>query len=295
MQRKWLTLTIAILFIATITLASCGGTPSENGDTFSFSVTGSNTVQPLSVVWAEAFMGQRSDVNIAVSGPGSGVGIAALIDGTTEIAQSSRLIKQSEIDQAQANGISPYEIKVAGDALAVVVHPSNPISELTIAQLSAIYAGQITNWQELGGEDLTIVALSRDTNSGTHVFFKETVVQMRGLSTEDTSLEYGSNVLFLPSTSAGTEETAKNTQAIFYPGLAYVTADVQTLAIKRTADDLAVLPSVETAKDGTYPLVRPLLYYTNGAPTGAIKDFIDYCLSPDGQAKVIEVGYVPVQ
>lgn len=295
--RKWLTLAIAALFVTAVVLAGCGATPNGNGngDTLSFSITGSNTVQPLSVVWAEAFMNQRPEVSIAVSGPGSGVGIAALIDSTTDIAQSSRLIKQSEIDQAQANGVNPYEITVAQDALAVVVHPSNPVSELTIAQLSAIYSGQITNWQELGGDDLPIVVLSRDTNSGTHVFFKETVVQMRGLATEDTSLEYGSNVLFLPSTSAGVEETAGNPRAIFYPGLAYVTADVQALAIKRTADDPAVLPSVETAKDGTYPVVRPLLYYTNGAPTGVIKDFIDYCLSSAGQAKVLEVGYVPVQ
>ncbi|MBE0430918.1 MAG: phosphate ABC transporter substrate-binding protein [Dehalococcoidia bacterium] len=297
MMRKWLTLAIAALFITAIVLAGCPGDPNGdgNGDTLSFSITGSNTVQPLSVVWAEAFMDQRSEVSIAVSGPGSGVGIAALIDGTTEVAQSSRLIRQSEIDQAQARGVNPYEITVAQDALAVVVHPSNPVTELTIAQLSAIYSGQITNWQELGGEDLPIVVLSRDTNSGTHVFFKETVVQMRGLATEETSLEYGPNVLFLPSTSAGIEETAGNTRAIFYPGLAYVTADVQALAIKRTADDPAVLPSVETAQDGTYPVVRPLLYYTNGAPAGVIKDFIDYCLSPAGQARVVDVGYVPVQ
>jgi len=295
--RKWLTLAIAALFVTAVVLAGCGATPNGNGngDTLSFSITGSNTVQPLSVVWAEAFMNQRPEVSIAVSGPGSGVGIAALIDGTTGIAQSSRLIRQSEIDQAQANGINPYQITVAQDALAVVVHPSNPVTELTIAQLSAIYSGQITNWQELGGEDLPIVVLSRDTNSGTHVFFKETIVQMRGLPTEDKSLEYGPNVLFLPSTSAGINETAGNPRAIFYPGLAYVTADVQALAIKRTADGPDVLPSVETAKDGTYPVVRPLLYYTNGAPTGVIKDFIDYCLSPAGQAKVLEVGYVPVQ
>jgi phosphate transport system substrate-binding protein len=296
MKRKWMTLAIAALFVTAVMLAACGATPNGNGngDTLSFSITGSNTVQPLSVVWAEAFMTQRPDVSIAVSGPGSGVGIAALIDSTAEIAQSSRLIKQSEIDQAQAKGVNPYEVLVAADALAVVIHPSNPVTELTIAQLSAIYTGQITNWQELGGEDQPIVALSRDTNSGTHVFFKEVVVQMEGLPTQDRSLEYGPDVLFLPSTSAGLEETASNPRAIFYAGLAYVTNQVETLAIKKTAGDPAVLPSVETAVDLTYPLVRPLLYYTDGAPTGVIKDFIDYCLSAAGQAKVLEVGYVPV-
>jgi phosphate transport system substrate-binding protein len=176
-----------------------------------------------------------------------------------------------------------------------VVHPSNPVSELTIVQLSAIYTDQITNWSEVGGNDAPIVALSRDTNSGTHVFFKEHVVQMAGLPTADTSLEYGSKVLFLPSTKEGVDEVARNPNAIFYPGLGYVTGAVKPLAIKRTADTPGVLPSVETALDGSYPIARPLLFYTNGEPTGAIKAFVDYCLSSEGQAKVTEVGYVPLQ
>ena len=293
-RRKWLIPAATALLVAAIVLSGCNGGGNGGPTEQSFSITGSNTVQPLSVLWAEEFMAANSDVSIAVSGPGSGVGIAALIDGTAEIAQSSRKIKQSEIDQATAKGVNPYEILVAADALAVVVHPSNPVSELTVAQLSAIYTGQITNWQELGGDDLDIVVLSRDTNSGTHVFFKEVVVQMEGLPTQDKSLEYGPNVLFLPSTSAGIEETAKNPRAIFYAGLAYVTADVETMAVKKTADDPGVLPSVETAVNLTYPLVRPLLYYTNGQPTGIIKAFVDYCLSAAGQAKVLEVGYVPV-
>jgi phosphate transport system substrate-binding protein len=126
------------------------------------------------------------------------------------------------------------------------------------------------------------------------VFFKEHVVQMAGLPTEDTSLEYGSQVLFLPSTQEGVSEVARNANAIFYPGLGYVTSEVKALAIKRTPEDPAVLPSVETALDGTYPISRPLLYYTDGEPEGVIKAFIDYCLSEEGQAKVTEVGYVPL-
>jgi phosphate transport system substrate-binding protein len=175
------------------------------------------------------------------------------------------------------------------------VNPSNPVSELTIKQLSAIYTGKITNWKEVGGNDAPIVVLSRDTNSGTHVFFKEHVVQMAGLPTADTSLEYGPKVLFLPSTEEGVSEVAKNPNAIFYPGLGYVTSAVKPLAIKKTADSAGVLPSVQTALDGTYPIARPLLFYTNGAPTGAIKAFIDYCLSSEGQEKVTEVGYVPLK
>jgi len=261
----------------------------------SFKIIGSNTVTPLTAVWAEEFMTVNPEVNIAVSGPGSGVGIANLINGTTDIAQVSRKMKAKECEQAEGQGVHPYEIQVATDALSVVVHPSNPVSELTIAQLSAIYTNEITSWKEVGGSDAPIVAIARDTNSGTHVFFKEHVVQMQGLETENKELEYGQDVLLLPSTEGGVTEVAKNPNAIFYPGLGYVTGEVKPLAIKKTAADPAVLPSVETALDGTYPIARPLLYYTNGEPTGVIKDFIDYCLSTEGQARVLDVGYVPLQ
>jgi phosphate transport system substrate-binding protein len=261
----------------------------------SFKVIGSNTVTPLTSVWAEEFMKANPKVNIAVSGPGSGAGIAALINGTTDICQASRTIKEKEIEQAQANGVEPYEIQVATDALSVVVHPGNPVSELTIAQLSLIYTGKITNWKEVGGNDASIVVISRDTNSGTHVFFKEHVVQMKGLPDEDKSLEYGPKVLFLPSTEEGVSEVAKNPGAIFYPGLGYVTGEVKPLAIKKTTDSSGILPSIETALDGTYPVARPLLYYTNGVPADITKAYIDYCLSSEGQAKVTEVGYVPLK
>ena len=261
----------------------------------SFNVIGSNTVTPLTAVWAEDFMKTNPKVNIAVSGPGSGAGIAALINGTTVICQASREIKQKEIDEAKANGVEPYEIQVATDALPVIVHPSNPVSELTIAQLSAIFTNQITNWTEVGGNDAPIVVISRDTNSGTHVFFKEQVVQMKGLDTENEELEYGPEVLFLPSTEGGVTETANNPNTIFYPGLGYLNDTVKPLAIKKTADDAAVLPSIETALDGTYPVARPLLYYTNGEPAGVIKAFVDYCLSSEGQAKVTNIGYVPLK
>ena len=278
---------VVALIVTIIALGGRGGS--------SIKIIGSNTVTPLSSVWAEEFMKTYPDVSIAVSGPGSGVGIAALINDTTDICQASRKIKQTEIDQAEANGVEPYEIQVATDALSVVVHPSNPVSELTIVQLSAIYTGEITNWQEVGGNDTPIVAISRDTNSGTHVFFKEHVVQMQGLPTEDKSLEYGGDILMLPSTEEGVSQVADNPNAIFYPGLGYVTEEVKPLAIKKTVDSTGVLPSVQTALDGTYPIARPLLFYTDGEPTGVTKDFIDYCLSSEGQEKVIEVGYVPLE
>lgn len=311
MTKKWIIIPLMVLLAATIIISSCNESTNTTNPTTtamtssspttgselsgSFSIIGSNTVTPLTTVWAEEFTNMNPKVNIAVSGPGSGVGIADLINGTTDICQASRTMKQTEIDQAHDVGVEPYEIQVATDALSVVVNPSNPVSELTIAQLSAIYTGKITNWKEVGGDDAPIVALSRDTNSGTHVFFKEHVVQMAGLPTEDKSLEYGSKILLLPSTEEGVSEVAKNPNAIFYPGLGYVTDEVKPLAIKRTADDAGVLPSIATALDGTYPISRPLLYYTNGEPTGIIKAFIDYCLSAAGQAEVTEVGYVPLE
>ena len=299
--KKWLVLPVSLLIVVALVLAGCSSstttpTPTTTAPALSGSIKiiGSNTVTPLSSVWAEDFMKMNPKVSIAVSGPGSGVGIAALIDGTTDICQSSRLITSSEIDKAKTNGVNPYEIKVANDALSVVVNPSNPVSELTIAQLSAIYTNKITNWKELGGNDTPIVAMGRDTNSGTHVFFKEHVVQMASLPTEDKKLEYGSKVLLLPSTEEGVSQVASNPNAIFYAGLGYVTKQVKPLAIKKTASDPAVKPSVETALNGTYPIARPLLFYTNGAPAGVIKAFIDYCLSVEGQKKVTEVGYVPL-
>ena len=297
LTKKWFIPLAAMLLLA-IVLAGCSSTstpgPATSVLSGSFKIIGSNTVTPLSAVWAEDFMKANPEVSIAVSGPGSGAGIAALIDSTTDICQSSRAIKQSEIDQAKANGVNPYEIQVASDGLSVVVNPSNPVSELTIAQLSTIYTNQITNWKEVGGSDIPIVVLSRDTNSGTHVFFKEHVVQMAGLPTQDTKLEYGSKVLFLPSTEEGVSEVARNPNAIFYPGLGYVTSQVKLVKIKKTASDPGILPSAATVLDGTYPISRPLLFYTNGVPTGIIKTFIDYCLSPEGQEKVTEVGYVPL-
>lgn len=296
MKKGWRSPVLMLGTILIITLAGCADNVGDGGGlSGSIKIIGSNTVTPLTAIWAEEFMELHPGVGIAVSGPGSGAGFAALINGVTDICQVSREIKQKEIDQANAHGIYPYEIQVATDALAVVVHPSNLVSELTIEQLSGIYTNRITNWKEIGGSDSPVVALARDTNSGTHVFFKEHVVQMKGLPHADKSLEYGASVLLLPSTEEGVTEVTRNANAIFYPGLGYVTDRVRPLGIKKTAGDVAVLPSLATALDGSYPIVRPLLFYTNGAPTGVIKAFIDYCLSPVGQQIVADLGYVPLK
>ena len=260
----------------------------------SFKIIGSNTITPLSSIWAENFMKVNNKVSIAVSGPGSGAGIAALIDGTTDICQASRAIKATEMEQAKAKGVNPNEIQVATDALSVVVNPSNPVNELTFAQLSAIYTNQITNWKEVGGNDAPIVVFSRDNNSGTFAYFLEDVVQMPGLPTADKTLQYGGKVLMLPSTEEGISQVAGNPNAICYAGFGYVNDTVKTIGVKKTLNDAAVKPSVENALNGSYPISRPLFYYTNGAPSGIIKAYIDFCLSAEGQQEVLTAGFVPL-
>jgi phosphate transport system substrate-binding protein len=299
--KKYL-LPLALIMALALVFAGCStaSTPTSTTSTIpaltgSFKIIGSNTVTPLTAVWAENFMKANSKVSIAVSGPGSGVGIASLIDRTTDICQSSRLITQSEIDQAKAKGVNVYQIQIATDALSVIVNPANPISELTITQLSAIYTGRITNWKELGGKDAPILVMARDTNSGTYTYFKEAVVQMAELPAKDTKLEYGNKVLMLPSTEEGVSQVASNPNAIFYAGLGYLNNTVKAIGVKKTANDPAVKPSVETALAGTYPISRPLSYYTNGAPTGTIKAYIDFCLSAVGQQEVLAAGFVPLK
>lgn len=234
-------------------------------------------------------MKANQKVSIAVSGPGSGVGIAAFIDGTTDICQASRPITADEIAKAKANGHTTNEIIVAYDGLAIVVNKNNKVNELTMEQLSNIYAGKITNWSEVGGDNATIVAISRDSNSGTHLFFKEHVVQMK-----DKKAEYGTQVLFLPSTESGITEISSNSKAIFYAGLGYVSKDVKVLGIKKAASAAAVLPSIKTVHDKSYPASRPLFFYIDGEPKGAIKAFIDFAKSKDGQKVVEDMGFVPL-
>jgi phosphate transport system substrate-binding protein len=179
--------------------------------TGTFKIIGSNTVTPISTVWAEQFMKANPKVSIAVSGPGSGVGIAALIDGTTDICQSSRPITQDEIAKAKANNRNPVEFTIAYDGVAIVVNTANPVKELTTDQIAAIYTGKVTNWKDFSVKDSPIVVLSRDSSSGTYAFFKEHILQ-----TKDKKADYGEKTLYLPSTEAGISEVTRNDKAIFY-------------------------------------------------------------------------------
>lgn len=251
---------------------------------------GSDTLVNIALAWAEAYREVQPDVAIAVTGGGSGTGIAALINGTVDIANASRAMKDSEIEEARANGFDPVEHVVAIDALAVIVHPQNPVSQLTIPQLADIYTGRITNWQEVGGNDAPIVLLSRETNSGTHVYFLEEVVRQGDSENHDI---FAPQTLLMPSSVGITSELRRNPNAIGYDGLGYVdSAHEKILAIARDKDSLYVSPAPETAASGSYPLARNLYMYTAGEPTGIIAAYLEWIRSSDGQDIVARLGFV---
>lgn len=246
----------------------------------------------LALAWAEAYRQVNPDLLIAVTGGGSGTGIAALINGTVDIANVSRQIKPDEIAAAEANGVEPVEFVVAIDALAVVVHPSNPIDKLTIDQLSDIFTGKITNWKELGGLDAPIVLLSRETNSGTHVYFLEEVVRK---GDPDSKEIFAPQTLLMPSSVGITSELRRNPNTIGYDGLGYVDpAHEKLIAVAADANSPYVLPTVESGMDGSYPIARPLYMYTAGQPTAAIADYLKWIQGPQGQQIVAELGFVPL-
>ena len=227
-----------------------------------------------------------------MTGGGSGTGIAALINNTVDLANASRQIKDEEIAEAQSKGVEPVEHIIARDAIAVIVNPENPVNELTLQQISDIYSGKITNWSEVGGDDRPIVKLSRETNSGTHVYFLETVLRLG--SKEDKTL-FSTDTLLLPSSEGIISEVRDNPNAIGYDGLGYVPDDLKMIAIAKEAGGLYVLPSIETVNDKTYAIARDLYMYTNGEPTGVIKDYLDWILSDEAQQIVAELGFVPAK
>ncbi len=252
-------------------------------------IKGSDTIVNLSQAWAEEFMTANPQTSLAVTGGGSGTGIAALINGTTDIANSSRKIKKKELDDAQKAGYYPEEFKVAIDALAVIVNPANPVTELTIDQLSGIFTGKITNWNEVGGKDQKILVLSRERNSGTHMYFLENVLRK---GKEKGPEQFAPSVLMLPSSEAIINETSTSESAIGYDGLGYVTPKVKTIAVAAKQGDPFIQPSKETATNRTYPVWRFLYMYTGFKPRGEIKAFIDFALSEKGQKIVEDMGFV---
>lgn len=253
---------------------------------------GSDTIVNLALAWAERYQAIHPEVQISVTGGGSGTGIAALINGTVDIANASRAIKEEEILAAKANGNNPIEFVIARDAIAVIVNTANPVSELTLQQVSDIYSGQINNWSEIGGDDRPIVRLSRETNSGTHVYFLEEVLR---LGRDDDKTLFSTKTLLLPSSEGIISEVRDNPNAIGYDGLGYVTPEVKVLAISREAGDPFgyVLPSADTVNNGSYPIARDLYMYTVSEPEGLIKTYLDWILSDEAQEIVTELGFVP--
>ncbi|MCK4962903.1 MAG: phosphate ABC transporter substrate-binding protein, partial [Anaerolineales bacterium] len=252
---------------------------------------GSDTIVNLALAWAESYQDSHSEVRISVTGGGSGTGIAALINASVDIANASRKIKPEEQARAEANGVFPVEFVIARDAIAIIVNHENPVDHLSIDQISDIYSGAVNNWRQVGGEDRPIVRLSRETNSGTHVYFLEQV--LRGGDKNDRTL-FSTDTLLLPSSEGISAEIRQNPNAIGYDGLGYVTEDLKVIAVSLDATGPFVLPSPETVDSEQYPIARDLYMYTAGEPTGEIKAYLDWILSSEAQRIVSELGFVPI-
>ncbi len=281
MKRIWMTLgSIAILASLTGIFA-----PPAQAQGRSITVKGSDTMVILGQRWAETYMGKNKGTTIQVTGGGSGTGIASLINGTCDIAESSRPMRDSEKDQTrQKRGKAVVELPVALDALAVYVHEKNPISELTIPQLKGIYTGAVKNWKDVGGRDERIILYGRENSSGTYVYFKEHVLE---------NADYFPTTQTLPGTAAVINAVARDTRGIGYGGIAYGKG-IKHLRVKKDASSPAVEPSMANAQSGAYPISRFLFWYFAGEPAGDLKKFADWVMTKDGQSVVENVGYYPL-
>ena len=243
-------------------------------------IQGSTTVLPIAQAAAEAYMDMHADADITVRGGGSGTGIAALIDGATDIADASRPMKTKEEKQARENGVNPVAHIIARDGIAVIVHPDNAIDAISKQDLKAIYTGEITKWNKVGGNQGAIVVVSRDAASGTFEAFNELALEKAKLT--DAALMLASNLEVART-------VAQTPSAIGYVGLGYLMDEVKAIKVN------GIMPSEATVTNDTYPLARPLFMYTNGQPSGSAKAFIDFVMSKAGQEIVKEAGFVPVK
>ena len=249
-------------------------------------VKGSDTMVILAQRWAEKYMAQHPGITIQVTGGGSGTGIAALINGTTDICNASRPMKPSEREKLKIRYASlGVEIKSAKDGLSVYLNDANTIHELTIEQIKNIYTGKITNWKDVGGKDSKIIVYGRENSSGTYVYFKDNVLG---------GADYTSSMQSLPGTAAVVNAVAKDKNAIGFGGAAYAKG-IKFAAVKKDESSKAYLPTVDNVKSGDYPISRFLYLYTKNRPTGELKDYIDWILSAEGQSVVTQVGYFPVK
>lgn len=290
---------LAIFNLLLITLAMTACQSQANGEPAAGAANagayiqnkGSDTIVNLGLAWAERYQNQHPEVSISVTGGGTGTGMTGLINGTVDIASASRSISKEEIASAQAAGFEPEEFVIARDAIAVIVHPDNPVQQLTLNQVSRIFRGEINNWIEVGGEDRPVVRVSRETNSGTHVYFLEAVIRLG--DSEDHTI-FSADTLLLPSSEGIISEVADNPNAIGYDGLGYVTPHVKVLAIAAEDDQDYVLPSAETVNTGQYPISRELFMYTHREKSAAIQAYMEWILSTEAQEIVTELGFVPI-
>jgi phosphate transport system substrate-binding protein len=270
---------IATLFLA---LIAFGFKP--QGETIT--VKGSDTMVVLAQRWAEEYMAKHPGTTLQVTGGGSGTGVAALINGTTDICNSSRPMNPSEKEKLkQRYNTLGVEIKVAKDGLSVYAHESNPVKELTLAQIKDIYTGKITNWNEVGGPNAKIIVYGRENNSGTYVFFKDHVLGGN---------DFTASMQTMPGTAAIVNAVTKDKNSIGFGGAAYGKG-IKFLSVKKDANSPAYEPTEANVKSGDYPISRYLFLYVRNRPSGAIKEYIDWILSQEGQQIVTKVGYFPVK
>ncbi len=280
-----------VLGFLALALIACGG--SERVSRTLIQNKGSDTLVNVAQAWAEAYAQINPNVAVAVTGGGSGTGIAALIGGSVDIANSSRSMEEEEFEMANGRGVVPNELIVGYDALAVYIHPDNPIDGFTLGQLADIYGenGTTESWSQLGitvpgcGSD-EIVRVSRQNSSGTYVYFQEAILG-------ESDLKLGSRDMAGSSEVVGLVE--KTACAIGYSGLAYATEEVKVPCLMTEDGGNCIAPSTASAVDGTYPIARPLFMYTNGQPEGVTKDYIDWILSDEGQCIILNKGYAPVR
>lgn len=246
----------------------------------SITIKGSTTVLPIAQKVAEAYMQEYPDVSISISGGGSGNGIKALVDGTTDIADASRFIKQKEVKRAVDNGRYPVPFGVAYDSIVPVVHPSNGVTDLSVDQLKALYQGKIKNWKELGGPDRKVVVISRDTSSGTYEVWEKLVMNKDRVYP---------GALLQASNGAVAQAVSKNKSAIGYVGIGYLNKDLKALTVN------GIEGNMDTTMSGKFPISRVLYMFTEGWPTGEVAKFMNYVMHPDkGQKFVAKSGYVPL-
>lgn len=249
-------------------------------------IKGSDTMLPLSQSMAEAFTENNKGVQVSVVGGGSGVGITALLDGTTDLAQASRKMKFAERMSIRKMGKKVKEVVAAWDALAVVVHPSNPVSKLTQQQLMRIFTGKVSNWKELGGPDLKIVPYTRETSSGTYEFFRTRVLKKHN---------FASGMMSMPANGAIIQSVSQTKGAIAYVGLAYLNKDVKAIRVSYDDGKTYVAPSVENAEAHLYPIVRPLYYYYIPGESRDVEPYLKFLFTETGQDIVRKIGFVPVK